>query len=126
MVALAGHDSAADDARRCVQGQAWSRQVNEQIHRLRERTPERADVCEIVCECVDPNCVAPLEVPRSGYEEVRRFPTRFLVAPGHHSERLERVVEECTGYSVVEKTGAGAASALRLDPRRPGGPDVFG
>jgi hypothetical protein len=49
---------------------------------------------------------------------VRRFPTRFLVKPGHVTAGSERIVELADGYVVVEKLGASAATAIRLDPRR--------
>jgi hypothetical protein len=46
----------------------------------------------------------------------RRFPTRILVRLEHLSAD-ERIVEETTGYAVVEKVGPGARTAILLDRR---------
>jgi hypothetical protein len=57
-------------------------------------------------------------VRRDLYEAVRAYATRFLVLPGHEAAAVERVVAAQPGYSVVEKHGASAETAKRLDPRR--------
>ena len=52
------------------------------------------------------------------YEEVRRFPTHFIVAAGHVCGEYERVVEQVDGYVVVEKFGEAGIEALKWDKRR--------
>ena len=92
------------------------RDVNEQIERLNgERELNGHDI--VLCECADPYCLERIEIESTAYEHVRRFPTRFLVTPDHVAREGERIVEQADGYFVVEKVGAGAATAVRHDPR---------
>lgn len=91
--------------------QALSREINERI-------PAKAEAheLEVICECASCSFEA-LTIARHQYEAVRRFPTRFVVKPGHTAPEEERVVEEAAGYLVVEKIGPGARTAIRFDPR---------
>jgi len=92
------------------------REVNERIeHRNLAWRPSDRD--RVLCECGHPGCLEKIEIASTDYERVRRFPTRFLVKPGHVTAGSERIVELADGY-VVEKLGASAATAIRLDPRR--------
>src|SRR4051812_24999049 len=93
------------------------REVNEQIHQLRSSIFD-LDVRTIICECCNEACLAPIEITLDQYEQVRRFPTRFLLLPGHEEPATERVVEQQNSYAVVEKTGVSGEVAVRLDPRR--------
>lgn len=92
------------------------REVNEAIARTAERfDSEEAD---FVCECADPNCTHRVTATLEDYEEVRAEPTHFLLSPGHHEPRVERVVERTGGYDIVEKFEATVARiARRLNPR---------
>jgi hypothetical protein len=105
-----------DAALRCARTQALMREINEQIHNL--RTPAGPEQCELVCECARDDCLRPILVERADYETVRRFPSRFITSPGHDDLDFERVVEDHGAYVVVEKIGAGASTAIQLDPRR--------
>ena len=64
-----------------------------------------------------PNCATLVPLTVSEYEEVRKVPTHFVIAPGHLVVGVEVVVRETSRYQVVEKIGAGAPMATRLDPR---------
>ena len=94
--------------------QLLCRAVNEQIRTL----ATDSTVVELVCECAKPGCWEVLTVSPGDYEEVRRFPTRFITLPGHASIELERIVADNGGFLVVEKLGSGAHLAIRTDPRR--------
>ena len=115
---------SAEDARagRCVRAQAFVREVNEQIHQLGPRGGRRAvaDLCRVICECTNADCLTSLQIPAQAYAQVRRFPTRFILAPEHVVDAFQRVVEEAADYVVVETTGPAAATAVRLDPQRGG------
>jgi hypothetical protein len=91
------------------------REVNEQILML---DSDHHEELELVCECGDDRCFDRLAVPPADYEDVRRFPSRFVVKPGHLNGDGERIVIECSAFMVVEKTGAAAAAAISSDPRR--------
>jgi hypothetical protein len=103
--------------RRVVQAQVLMREVNEQIHRLGNRFGER-DLRTVICECVHGDCVTEIRISPDDYERVRSFSTRFVVVSGHEDGSLERVVKPRDDYLVIEKVGAGAPVAIRLDPRR--------
>jgi hypothetical protein len=101
--------------------QALFREVNEQIRRASDGFSgdgHGALELELLCECSDPACLQRLVASAEEYEAVRRFPTRFLVRPGHFSPANERVVDETAAFVVVEKFGPDAQLAIELDPRR--------
>jgi hypothetical protein len=112
-----------DYERGLARGQSLMREVNEQIHQLRSRFTYLDDVDEvnvrtIFCECCSDDCMEPIEITLNQYQVARRFPTRFLLVPGHEELVTERVVEQQSNYVIVEKTGVGGEVAIRLDPRR--------
>lgn len=72
---------------------------------------------EVICECADASCFQVLTLRRDHYEAIRQSPTRFVVASGHTTGLRELVIPHSEGISVVEKVGAAAAPAERLDPR---------
>jgi hypothetical protein len=94
------------------------REVNEQIHRLRRRWNGDTQECEIFCECGDSDCLGALRISYDSYEAVRRSPTRFILLSGHESDGHDHVVEDGESHVIVEKIGAGAEAAVRLDPRQ--------
>jgi hypothetical protein len=97
--------------------QTLLREVNERIEELNGSwASDGAD--GILCECGHPGCMEKIEITAAAYERVRRFPTRFLVKPGHATAGSERIVERTFGYLVVEKVGHAAQTAIQLDPRR--------
>jgi hypothetical protein len=113
---VAGSDERDVEGVRCARTQALMREVNEQIHTLGRRLGR--EWCEVVCECAGAECLRPIMAGSAEYESVRRFPSRFLVAPGHEDLDFERVVEDHGAYVVVEKIGVGASAAIELDSRR--------
>ena len=102
--------------RKLALNQVLFREVNEQIRSLSGRFGDDEGL-ELLCECSQDSCVSPLSVSLVTYEEVRRSPTRFFVAPGHEIPEIERVVAATDTYNVVEKFGAAGPVAVRMDPR---------
>jgi len=95
------------------------REVNEAIARTADRFD--AEEADFVCECADPDCMHRVTAALEEYVEVRAEATRFLLAPGHHEPRVERVVERTGEYDVVEKFGPTVARIVRrLNPRTTG------
>lgn len=77
------------------------RDVNEAVqvyYRVGERTE-----AQFVCECSDPGCVDKVRLTRAEYADVRDYPTRFFLVPGHEQEVVDRIVETRTGFTIVEK-----------------------
>ncbi len=95
--------------------QSLFRDVNE---RIEEEAVGREVESELLCECVDPECVTTIRLTHDEYEAVRGTPTRFFVVPGHDVAALESVIGGNGRYVVVEKLGKGREAAVRLDPRR--------
>ena len=56
----------------------------------------------VICECSDPNCMEVLELTSPQYCRVREQ-GNFVIAHGHVTPEVERVVESCEGYDVVSK-----------------------
>jgi hypothetical protein len=105
-----------DLARRQVgaaKNQSLFREVNERIEELRPKDL----LVQFACECIDTDCTESLPLSHDEYEGVRRFPTHFMVMPGHQLDEVERVVEQNDRYAVVEKFGAAVPAAVKLDPR---------
>lgn len=102
-----------------VEAQLLCRVINEEIRAAAEGFDSAVEV-NLLCECSKPGCWALLRISVADYEDVRRFPTRFLIRPNHLSEGTERIVVELSGFSVVEKVGSDAELAIQRDPRRPG------
>jgi hypothetical protein len=97
--------------------QMLRREVNERIRKLANGNTV-GDQIDVFCECGRDECAERLSVSMSEYERVRRFSTHFIVLEGHDVLESERVVDECGGFMVVEKTGSAGIYAVRVDPRR--------
>jgi hypothetical protein len=110
-------------ASRLAKNEALFREVNERIAQITEGLgsgayqPEALD--GVVCECADPLClerVGPLTIAE--YEKVRSDSRRFVIAAGHESPDVERVVQREPAYWIVEKhEGVPADVARERDPR---------
>jgi hypothetical protein len=106
------------NARLVARNQAVFRAVNERIEATNEHFGVALERTDFVCECADRECMERLMLTLEKYEEVRRFPTHFIVAAGHICGEYERVVEQVDGYVVVEKFGEAGKEALKWDKRR--------
>jgi hypothetical protein len=108
---------------RLAKNEAVFREVNERISELsQELAPGAANpelIDGLICECSDPEClerVGPLTIAE--YEEVRRDPTRFIIAAGHQAADVERVVDRQPSYWLVEKhEGPPSNVARERNPR---------
>jgi hypothetical protein len=104
------------DEERMARTEATFREVNEAIAETAARFD--ADTVDFICECADPHCAHRITADLAEYEQVRKDPTHFLVAPGHSRPEVERVVELGPDYRVVEKFGRRVAQIVRrLNPR---------
>ena len=83
-------------------------------------TPTRFDAeeADFICECADPQCAHRVSAELEEYEEVRAEPTHFLLAPGHHEPKVERIIEHSEEFDVVEKVAPLMRRIVRrLNPR---------
>jgi hypothetical protein len=101
-------DSVAEERElRAARNQAMFRSVNEKLVGLNAAFAAVAEGrYAIACECADTQCLQMLEITAGEYEDMRRQPRWFAVAPGHIYPEVERVVGEFGEYVVVEKIGA--------------------
>jgi hypothetical protein len=67
------------------------------------------------CECASLDCQSRIEIGLDEYDAVREHSDRFVLCDGHEQPEIERVIERRDGYVVVEKLGAAAEEAGRLD-----------
>jgi hypothetical protein len=102
--------------RRLARNEALFRLTNEAIERGQWGDAPDKPV-RFRCECSRMECSDAIEVTLAQYEEVRRFPRRFLVAPGHEVGEIETVVGTGAGYLVVEKVDGAGEIAAATDPR---------
>jgi hypothetical protein len=116
------------DAIKAAAAQSVFREVNERVRDLNNAV-EYMDIGDLdecfTCECARQDCKEHLMMSLDAYEEIRRIPTHFCVAPRmrHVFQDIERIFETFRGYWVVEKFGEAGLAATELDPRlrpRPG------
>lgn len=105
-----------ESERRLARNEALFRETNEAIERGQWGDDPTKPV-RFRCECSRLDCNQAVEVSLADYEYVRQFPRRFLVAPGHETAEIERVVERDSAYVVVEKVDAAGDVAAATDPR---------
>ena len=91
---------------------------------LNERLRDRAGavggnggLLELVCECGEEDCAAPIALTPAEYEAVRAGPADFAVLAEHVAGDVEDVVAELTACTVVRKRGEAAELAAGSDPR---------
>jgi hypothetical protein len=109
--------SMADEVQqRTARNEAIFREINEGIRR--GRWPGEEDsMTSFRCECASLGCSDMLALSFREYEQIRKHPRRFLVAPGHERLDVEVVVETKTTYFVVQKIGEAGQVAEAADPR---------
>jgi hypothetical protein len=101
---------------RAARNEAIFREVNEGIRRGRWPGEEDA-ISSFRCECASFGCTEMLPLTLREYEHVRRYPRRFVVAPGLERLDVEVVVETRPAYLVVQKIGEAGETAAEADPR---------
>ena len=111
--------------RKLTQNESVFREVNENIEKAAvEHRYGAGELPAFVCECADQECGELIRMSLTQYEEVRRYPSRFLIVPGHEHPRIERVIERFDDYVVLEKVGVGRETAEEGDPRAGEGPGL--
>ena len=108
-----------------VRNEALLRAVNEEIERVSEDLEDRSWLpddrrVDFHCEC-GTHCDARVSMTTEDYVRAHAQNDRFVVAPGHETEAVERVVERQDGYSVVDKVpeADGILRAPLASDRRP-------
>jgi hypothetical protein len=89
--------------------EAALRSVND---RIRELAPTWDGRHALVCECADPHCLCTLTIPAGVFDELRAFPRRFLIAPGHERTGSETLVLCADDYFIVSRPSAPPGDAV--------------
>jgi len=100
---------------RLAMNEAVFRDVNERIREISNDFGDKEATYDLLCECSDAACTQRVVLTRAEYEHVRSDPARFVVAKGHALPEIEKVVDRAQDHVVVEKEGAAADIAVRLD-----------
>jgi hypothetical protein len=103
------------DARheRVARNEAMYRAVNREI----EQESDPQDRLDVLCECGQDDCSATIDLTTAELDEAHRQRDRFVVAPGHEDEQIERVVTRTERYLVVDKFGDAEAVAENEEDR---------
>jgi hypothetical protein len=87
------------------------REVNDRIRAVAESS-RPAGTTLFVCECVDEGCRATIELDLDEFEAIRWRERVYLVAPGHESPDVDRVVDDKERFLLVaERASSGAGAA---------------
>ena len=109
----------ASEARqeRLARNESLFREVNERIEDAATKLSPMFK--EFMCECADDKCFEFVSLTLEEYTSIRNSgPTFFFVKPGHGNSDIERVVGgEGDRYEIVQKLGAAAEVATKLNPR---------
>jgi hypothetical protein len=107
-------------AHKFAANQSRFRRSNERLQRAAYSHGFKADDrVPFLCECADPGCFEAVWLSTNEYEQVRAYPSRFVLVAGHEEEDTahERIVEAESGYAIVEKVGTAGLEAARLESR---------
>jgi hypothetical protein len=102
---------------RLVRNQVLFREVNDRILEVNDKfgIGKNAD---FICECSQEDCTDTVELDVDEYETIRSNPTWFVIAKGHESLEVEKVIQTNGRFAVVEKTHA-VELTIETDPRAP-------
>ena len=93
------------------------RALNERLRDRAGSLGENGDMLELVCECGDEDCAAPIALTLAEYEGVRTEPADFAVLAAHVAPAVEDVVAGLEACTIVRKRGDAAEIAAATDPR---------
>ena len=114
--------TVSDRGERKARNEAVFRTLNERARAISKEfslagIADERDRSDYLCECAAADCLERITATDAEYELARMAPVRFLVAPGHAAEDVERVVHETDRFVVVEKDPDERALAVATDPR---------
>jgi hypothetical protein len=105
--------------RRLTENELLFRDVNERIEDVASGFGGDETAYDFLCECSNADCAQRVSLTLRQYEGIRARPLRFVIAEGHETPDIERVVETVApGVVAVEKTGEAASIVAARTPRR--------
>ena len=67
------------------------------------------------CECSDETCQKRISLKPSQYEDTHKKRDHFVLLPGHHVDKIEKVISKNSRYWVVKKYNTPRESADQLN-----------
>jgi hypothetical protein len=116
---MATETAHEEQEKRAGKNQSLFRDVNERVNEVNKAHGLWVTLSDWICECADETCTDRIELTPQQYDQLRKTPTHFAVAPSseHVVFGVEEIVEQHQRYWVVEKVGEAAGMAKELDPR---------
>ena len=90
---------------RIAKNETVFRAANREIEHAGQEAGGTGQLIEVLCECGRQGCDGVITMTVADYDGVHSQADRFVVLQGHESAEIEKVVEERTGYIVVDKFG---------------------
>ncbi len=91
---------------------AYARRNEEMLRGANAKLEREADysgesdthLTRVLCECAEA-CGGTISMTFDEWEAIHQHDNRFAVAVGHEAPAVERIVQSCERYLVVEKSG---------------------
>lgn len=97
----------SSSARNQINTELAVRAGNRRVKRvIKDHTPQEEQPglkIDFYCECSDPSCSARLALTLEQYEKLHDEQSRFIIAKGHATPTVEKVVKTKHSLQVVEK-----------------------
>ncbi|HSH31918.1 MAG TPA: hypothetical protein VK963_04605 [Candidatus Saccharimonadales bacterium] len=92
--------------RRLAENEVIFRSANQRIMQAVEQSlhGQTGDLpLEFYCECSNEDCRQRISATPQAFTAVHSNPKRFIIVKGHQRADIEKVVEACGNYDIVEK-----------------------
>jgi hypothetical protein len=97
----------SSNARRQINNELKTRSHNQRVKKtLEHHAPDEVQdelVVDFYCECSDDTCTERIPMTFQEYDELHNSPAKFVLAPGHQSPMVEKVVKADGERTVVKK-----------------------
>ena len=97
----------SSNARRKINNELKTRSHNQRVEKiLDEHTPDEVHdelKVDFYCECSDDTCTVWVPMTFEEYEKLHNSPAKFVLAKGHQSAMVEKVVKAKGDHIVVKK-----------------------
>jgi len=91
--------------RRLVENEVIFRDANQTAQQFIEQVegPHSAKKAGFYCECSNLDCRERIELTAEEYKRLHQNKRHFVVVPGHEMPQVEKVIQQETTYSLIEK-----------------------
>jgi hypothetical protein len=86
-----------------MENQMLFRRANERLDERAQEYSADGGRVPFLCECAGDACLGRVDLTRTEYQEVRSYPERYVILPGHPTIEGETVVSDNGRFQVAEK-----------------------